>query len=314
MALDQWTKSCDTYDSVQYLSAHTYAEYVTSGRFVFQYGQSVATRVFLVLWDDLFSFCDDILGYAYRGNDDEIIRVLPEKHPRFLFYATDVSSVEGMAINGTDSNDVAKFRLAKVTVNFRPLPYPVKSDEDIDYEYQRYVEIQKGYQLNFQTIQGRMQWVSRTNASEKVIDVQPTIQLPRQELTMIWHDVPAKEDPFVCPTEDAITSCNGKVNSTMFMGRYYPDTILFFGAEPELITPRLSDDVYYWRIRYKFSYVDNGEGLDYNTLPGINEQEHAGHNYQFDPKNNRFDKLTHDGNSTGRPTYQSTDLNILWGE
>ena len=297
MALDTWVL-VDSGTPTENMVTGQYKEYRESGKENYSTGNSGAVRVFLVAWDVRADFLDDCLGYSYLDGELEIHRILPDPHPEIEnFYASE-ASVEGLGVLGTSEAGSIQWTTAKITVPYRPLPYAVETDADTDTELDRYVQRMYAFNADYLTINGVMKFAT----SGKVLSNPPGRITGTQELTYLWHEVPGKsDDPFSPPNIDTVDSCYGKVNSSSF-DDYPAGTMLFLGCDPQMVTPRLASDNFYWNISLKFLHRDNGIGADGGQ---------AGHNYIYDVANARWDKLV--DNATGTHTiYETADLNTLF--
>jgi hypothetical protein len=252
------------------------------------------------------SFLDSLLGWSYLDGANAIHRILPDEHPDIAnFFACD-ASVQGRGELDHNDNNAIDWTIAEVTANYKPVPYDVKSDNEITTELDRYVTRIYSFSADYLTIQGNMKWVSRSPAGQ-ALSSQPGKTTGTMSMQYVWHEVPGKaSNPYVVPNFNAIISCLGRVNSVPFdpNGADCPaGTVLFIGVDPKMQTPKLTDEVFYWEITLSFLYRNNGPGIGGET---------AGHNYIFDAANNRWDKVTADGTAGGTPIYGSADLNSLF--
>ena len=136
----------------------------------------------LILWSDLVTACQEILGYSWRDSSvapSRLRRVLPWQHPYMnQLRAKAISRVQGIRIEGNSidnpGDDVfstslgnaglgyhpntgpwSEFHLAQLTISFWRPPYFVRSDQDIEYfgepqEWLRYVD--KNWELDTQML------------------------------------------------------------------------------------------------------------------------------------------------------------------
>jgi hypothetical protein len=312
MALDAWQYAPNV--SPDALVNYQYMELRESGKESYSPGNSTANRCFMVAWDDRAFFLDDLLGYSYLQGTT-IHRVLPDVHPEIdNFYATD-AQVDGMGVLGKADNNSISWTNAKVTTNYKPAVYSVLPDSKISpysqspqagtyTELDRYTSRQYGFSADYLTINGAMKFVTAPNV---VLSNPPGRITQAMQLNYTWHQVPAKDSyPFQPPNIKAIQNCLGKVNSVVFDingGNFPAGTVLFIGVDPKMMTPLLTNDVFYWEITYNFLVRNNGAGLNGET---------AGHQYIYRIDLGKYDLITNDGTFGGQRIYQTADLNTLW--
>lgn len=311
MALDTWNFQTSS-GGVFPIGASSYREDVNSGTGTFSEDGSEVSRVFMVDWDRWRAFVSDCLGNPNYTGPGDISRVLPEQHPEALgFYATacKVSPAGQSAVSGNKS----AWKVARIDTTFKPVPYAVKANADIATELDRFVSrkvLNKGDYLQLQITS--FKWVSRAlvNGQKQPLGASPGIVTPSKMLEYTWHRIPTRpagggdtNRPFRCPLDEVIPLFLGKTNSLAFDAIYPPGTVLFTGAEAEMVRPVLATGAFTWNVRYFFECRDNGAGIG---------GERAGINYVYDPLNSRWDLITTDGNAAGQRLYNSGDFATLF--
>lgn len=289
-----------------------------SGRGTFSVNASEVMRVFFVRYDERFSFISDLLGYATLSfNDDvySISRVLPEPYPsNELFFAYDAQvDPLGPGVLDTESNlPEGTWTLAKVTAKYKPVPYHVLPDNQVDSEIERFVSRTYQVQTEFISIQGQMKFVQ----TQRALGRPPGRYVTKILKSMTFHGVPAKTDnPYSPPTFSNIVACAGRLNDAFFdvtVDNHPPGTCLFLAPECKLIMPRLDQATLTWDITYQFQIFDQGSTDLYTT--DVNENDHyIGQNWVLDQANNRYDIITSNGNRfTGTRIYEEADLSSLF--
>lgn len=300
MALDNWILAGSSVPN-DAIPLGYFKEQKESGKETYAHGNSSATRVFLCCWNCRAAFVDDVLGYAYLDGSNTLHRVLPDPHPDlYNFWAGD-ATIEGIGTVGVGVNGAIAFPTAKVTVNYRPFPYRFLADAFTGSEINRYVSRQYAFNADYLTVNGTMKFV--TPVPPTVLTAPPGRITGTMELTLTWHEVPGKAtNPFEPPNIENVIDCYGRVNDSDFDG-YDAGTVLFMGIDPQMSTPRLAGDNFYWTIAMKFLIRDNGAGIGGET---------AGHQYLYDVANARWDLVTSDGLTGGPRIYQEADLNSLF--
>lgn len=256
---------------------------------------------FLVDWDQRKQFLDDLLGWAVPGAGGTIQRVLPDQYQDYpKFYALS-ATVDACGKPRIESG-LSLWDKAKVNVTYRPVPYAVLEDNEINTELDRYVIREYDGNADYLTLVGQMKFV----ADKTILNATPGKVTPNTVIKYTWLKVPAlASDPFIPPTFTAINDCVGSLNNTTFDG-WAEGTLLFMKpGETRLICPRLATfDSYYWEISYYFQLRDNGVGPYF--------LEPIGHNYVYNIAANNWDLVTHDGEYEGNRIYQYSDFYDLF--
>lgn len=285
-----------------------YAESQDGGNEDYSTENGSASRVFLTNWADRDIFIDNLLGYSSAVGAN-LARVLPDRHPDFnTLWAMDASS-KGIGYCNKDSHGSIGFRLAKITASYQPVDYVISNAGGG--ELSRYCSRQYSFSSQYISLQGYMQWVTRSG--NKTLNVPPGKVIGAVEKTISWHQVPGDADAQV-PLEQTITALAGSVNSTTFDG-HYAGAVLFLGCDPHMIKPRLTassgmSGYYLWELQYKFLVVRD-DPSDFPPVVGDTSAV-AGHNYCYDVMNDRWDLVTATGLVAGPKIYAYANLNDLF--
>lgn len=275
------------------------------------------------------AFLDSLLGWADVANGQYIIRELPDAHPVYSNYYCMEASVEGIGVkegqlqyNGIP---IARSQVAKITGVYKSADFEVIPDQQVQNEMYRFVSRTMNFSGEFFTINATgMRFVSNvgSDGEHKALAIPPARITGVSELTYIWRLVPGNPSlglagRYVTPNMGRITSCLGKVNSLAFdpdVANLPAGTVIFLGAEPKLIAPRITtgqiEDNIFWEIMMKFLYRNNG--FVNRTTDGQVINEQAGHNFLWDQGKEWWDLITHNGLSSGTRLYQTADLNSLF--
>jgi hypothetical protein len=304
----------DNYTNLQY------SEKINSGSITSTPGNSAITRVFYINHAYLSDFLDALLGYAEVSNDGLVIRPsLPDLHPKYSnFYAMEATVTPcGLSSSSLQYTDrTAKSLVAEVSALYKSVDFDVVDDdgEQTD-ELYRFVSRTMNYAGEYFTINNTgMKFVSSSNP-KKSLNIQPAKTTGVCELVYTWHWVPPDPNlsPWVTPNWAAIENCLGKINEETFDPDFMDcpaGTVLFLGAEPRLIAPRVTeagrDANIYYDITMKFLYRNNGF-VDRGDI-----EEYAGHNFVWDMAHMWWDLITHDGTVSGNRLYEEADLNSLF--
>jgi len=226
-------------------------------------------------WVDIQQFMLTMVGDVEIGDDDEIYhRFLPHKLPSPSFYNLWCTGVDIAGIPGTDStttpgtpiimptyDDLKKlqYRYAKVTANYEPAVYPIKSNEDTTNEWERFTSITKTPRLEFLTVNvGSFYWIDQV---EKVRGSALPHPLPIREQSVdwivTWHRVP---EAFFNPSDyigytndaDGFLAGHPQVRSDGFP----KDTMLLLGIN-EIILPTCFREEPYYTYQYLFQERTN---------------------------------------------------------
>lgn len=306
MALDKWTKAASGSTGVEQVrnSLTTYAELPDSQGFTVNGDDAFGQASYLVSWFAASAFVDDLVGYSAINPDNSIHRELPHEHVYFFnFYATS-AELRPLGVASIDAVGDYVGDVARVNVTYRPLAFRVLPDNKIaGDETKRYVERMSMPVVEYLSLQGNMQFVSRT--TNKAINSPQGKIISKREIRMRWVDVPAKNnDPFHLPNEAAVAALHGKVNEFPF-DDYPAGTLLFKSVEPKLVKPKLQTGTYSWDITFVFDHMDNGVIAAF--------QENAGHNFIYDVINGRWDLITHSGaNLNGNRIYEQGNFQTLF--
>ncbi len=309
MSLDAWTFDGPHTDAIP-IGDFTYRERTDS--YTGNLGDnSTATRIFLVDWSMQSLFIDDLLGFATVTTTGGLARVLPEEHPDYsYFYATDVS-VKPVGRPGTTGVNQSTYDVAEIAVTYKPLPYAVREDDDIETELDRFVSRTPQVKAEYLTYNNTgMKWVGGALDGQS-LQFTPGIIVPGMTQTYTWHTVPAvlptfddANSEYRIPTLANALPLLGKCNATEFDGQP-PGCVVLTQVDGKMVMPKLKDGFYYWEIVYTFDMKNYGVSVD-------NPSEYAGVNYIYCPADGNFHLVTVDGTPTGRRIYTSGELNQLF--
>ena len=177
-----------------------------------------------------------LLGFAYVDSSKALRRQTFAYHPVFTWtYCTSISSIEckGLPADKTQITDdppyldtfrPGKYARAVVTANYTALPYNVLEDDQVDYEYERFTELECQPYVEQLTIPNGMMVYDTpydsTLDGKPIISPMARIRQEKTKLTMRWHLVPLD---FICDTNGIPTklvSIQKCVNDDTFLG--YP--------------------------------------------------------------------------------------------
>lgn len=188
---------------------------------------SSATMTYITPWQYMPRFCQLILGDNYVDSDganDRLYRTQPHTLPIYSstdevgavdaftnFYAVHIPQITGIpgpdpyypvsgtkitrptmgAVSGDDSIGVGlKYAYAKVSVQYAPLPYAVKKDEDVSraQEWKRFVTVQRTPRVEFiQVLPGQLMW---TTDPKSVVPLKTPTRDESIDYVVTWHRVP----------------------------------------------------------------------------------------------------------------------------
>lgn len=197
-------------------------------------------------WADLAQAEYEIMGYTLCGGSGDLLftRLLPDEDPlRPGLWAARVSFAEGrgssgyesVAISGGYTRKVPKYKKGVLRVDYSWRPYYLYADDEIDFEYDRYVEIEENGTTDYVTpppLKAMPKWVGGGVTVNQTTAVGATYGklIPYSNVSMTWHQV-----PFECFPRAAILNSYGKVSSADLGvsgdNNYYQSaTLLFCGA------------------------------------------------------------------------------------
>ncbi len=247
-------------------------------------------------WSQRKSFVDQMLGFSSTirlGGTNHLLRTIPYQCPELGYehlYASECNLVEpqGVFANaGIVPNDAQGNQLkaanglplfvdwpawysdkplwgpdgcAEYDVVFRPRPYEVRTDGDLDSltagELERYVYREKRAALQGQPLPSSgLIYVDGPQAGQSLPASAAFLFVYTEELLYHWYQVP--DEPI-----DAIKACVGKVNANPFDGARgaptYPAETLLCQAPVKRQRYRHTTGRIYWDITYSFLYRPNG--------------------------------------------------------
>lgn len=245
-------------------------------------------RTFIVPWSKRWLFSAGMVGWPFlrlqSGSSSSywVSRVTPQGYSATDFdpngtaflYATSIENIQGQGkITGYDSDSVAQFQKAKISIGYESLSYRVRSDmeiltnavlldqeiEDADYSDTglgvfaggagvdeasliRYITRFRQPTAEYLTLPlGALKWVQQNPTPTPAGSIGKIIAA--QELHYTWHQVPN--------VPEAAKKSIGSLNNTWFDG--YPRGTLLFVAV-ELKPYRWFFNQRVWDITYKFKF------------------------------------------------------------
>ena len=218
-----------------------------------------------------------LLGYAWVDSSKNLRRQTFAYHPIFSWtYCTSISSIEcrGLPADKTQITDdppyldtfrPGKYARAVVTANYTSLPYDVLEDDQVDYEYERFCEIEPVPYTEMLTIPNGM--LVYDASYDPTIDGKPIISPMtriRQDKTKFifkWHFVPLD---FICDSTTGVptklNSIQKTVNDAEFLG-YPAGTLLCEDVKIErgvfpVATDVLDQNMLMATVTFTFIYFD----------------------------------------------------------
>ncbi|MCC6421625.1 MAG: hypothetical protein IT429_25680 [Gemmataceae bacterium] len=293
------------------------------------------TEVYIGAWGERAAFVEWVLG-SERIVEPEaptgygsMARVVPAQHPEYPWlYATEAEvTPAGGAIfeeplldeERNELGDVVGHKIiagklwyidrssnsdqntCKVQVTYRSLPYTVRTDQElldmhgkfptVPYELQRYVTRERTYAVNAIPLPGlAFKWAEGKFSGASVPENAVQLLFPTGALRYTWHSVPVVPD-------DAISSCEGKVNKEPFDGakgaRTYPPGTLLCQAPQVKLNPRSLTGARTYDITYVFLYRPTG----WNKLPDADGD---------------FNLVTRDGTPDADTPYKEALFDVLF--
>lgn len=331
MGLSAWTYAPSKQPDE--LGDYEYTEMRDSYSMSFTPGGGV-TRIYLVAYEFVDFFMDDLLGYSTVDNNGTSINwnKLPDQDKYYTNCYALEATMDPMGIRGKiDETSIPDYALAKVTVQYKQVDFAVKANGEINNEFDRFVTRVGGYDGEYFTVSNSpMRLVSNIggDGTHLALSQPPSRITGVQQWTYIWRYVPAiTATPFKVPNHTALQNCLGKVHAPSgnydpsvgqsfdrYNNAFLPGTVLFVGAEPRMHTSRpvtgTRNGNFQWEIAMKFLYRDNG--LINRTTAGGTINERAGHQFIWDQNLSRWDLITSTGLTTGNRLYEAADLNTLF--
>jgi hypothetical protein len=207
-------------------------------------------------WDKYFDFAFGMLGTA-EVSGNRLRRGLPTRHPIYEnFWAQSITAFRGVQFDvsevspGVPVNPVeplydrqpwyARYNHLRGTVVFAPVPYLVKADEDTDEdkEWERYTSRRFLPGVDVLSIANAdYRFDAALPAAPKS---RPAFQgasqiIPKATLEVTWYHVPEKFYTNGVGFPTWLSGLQGAVNSTTFMGRYPPGTVLYESYDETLV-------------------------------------------------------------------------------
>lgn len=267
------------------------------------------TRIYK-LYDYQFAneFLNATTGFA-QWNDDgtKLIRELPDRDIECKNYWANKYNLIGLYPGGVeDDNDNTNFPYpsAQITVNYEPMNFNVLEDDEVDTEFDRFVEFSSEPQIDYisQTINPIMYFVNDLPAKTHSLKSPPGIPICTPKLCLKWHDVPGVEDSWLFPMTN-ILDVAGTLNDGVWHG-YADQSLLFQGCviqptKQKILTSINDADVPYFNVSYHFGSKEQSWNYFYNI-------------YYVPGSFPRIQLLTKDGTSGGSTMFQVSDFDNLF--
>jgi hypothetical protein len=184
-----------------------------------------------------------LLGYSYVGNEKDgsgnsvkkLHRVTPAYHPLLTWlYCTAITDLNGRGLPSDktqltldppydDTFKYGNYARYLVTAKYAPLPYDVKEDDQITYEYERYVEIKTEPYVEMLTLpQGQLLYDASYASSidgNPIMSPRTRIKQKKTRIIMVWHEVPLN---YICDSNGIPTKLvdiQKCVNKVEFLGK-----------------------------------------------------------------------------------------------
>lgn len=290
-------------------------------------------RVFDVAWEDRWAFMIALLGYC-RVSGSQILRVIPDAYLPAVNYAgignenswahaISIEQVEPIGKQCVDSDYVASYEVARITVNYESRTYKIKTDaemvslfglpdESLPASQVFGSDITKGRHVS-RFLQPTAEVLTLPFGVTKWVDDPPPAppRLPEKavsgltkligalEVTYVWHEVPFFKN---------FTSFLGTVNNAYF-DNYPPQTLLLIAAEKK--PKRMIDGNLVFDYTYKCKFMSQSPAYptSYNGGKG-------GHNHflrwNVSTESYKYTLMTTDGYTTGQTIYPLSNFSDLF--
>lgn len=218
-----------------------------------------------------------LLGYAYVDSSKNLRRITPAYGPIFTWtYCTSISSIECRGLPSDksritddppylDTFTPGKYARALVTANYTAVPYNIKEDSEVTYEYERYTEIETIPYTEMLTIpNGMLIYDASYDAridGKPIVSPMTRIRQDKVKIQLKWHLVPLD---FICDSTTGIptklVSIQKTVNSSTFLG-YAAGTLLCEDVKIErgvfpVATDVLDQNLLMATVTFTFIYFD----------------------------------------------------------
>jgi hypothetical protein len=217
--------------------------------------RSLATVTTVVDFAKYKSAVKFILGYSYVDGNKKLRRETPAFHPQWPWlYARAITNVTFLDFNGKaidaweGSLYYATYVYAMVTVEFAEVRYEIWEDDEVSYEYERYLERKPKPYVELNQVDGGSLTISTPTAGDP--NGKPFIAAPyvlaRQEKSMfqlVWHEVPRDLIEDSDGNRPKFKAIQKKVNTTAFMG-HAAGTLLCEDVEAEDMPSPIATDLF----------------------------------------------------------------------
>lgn len=276
---------------------------------------------FQIPGDKLKAALQWILGVDYVDTNHDLRRSLPMFHPVHNWAWARSVTAQGQQYDGDDTDAVvwdfqstpAKWKKYEVTVSFDIPRFRVLGDDEVQYEYQRFVSKELTPDTKIVTVEnGQVLYDANGGDDWNGKPHQATIPIARRDgggLTVKWWHVPAD---FVQPDDNTVPvkylNAQGKVNSASIFGCDAETLLLVQTKFEKYVSPLLTDQLgrlqYLYDIEFEFLYVRQ---LDASI--GKAGETRRGHNMLLGPTM----KYWYAKNATSNnPVFESVDFAKLF--
>lgn len=257
-------------------------------------------------------------GYS-EWIEEDLHRETPDQHPEYKhLYCVD-AGVSGFAARRNSNNGkLVQYDTVEITCMYRPLPYLVLEDDEVESELERYVV--RSYDPESEIIEyPTTKPFSFVSGGKESLTKQPGIPTTITKLTYIWKQIPEFEVG-VNPISYVMRKYSSSLNSVLFDDRHPAGTIYLDGWGGER-TFANATGIPTWDCILTFVLRDNGDGVDVADGTTVGdpdpdwELDWAGHNHLW---NNflsppRYDYHSDDSSKTGNPYFKKySDLNQIF--
>lgn len=267
MSLDTWLYTTKRNDQAWDSNEYKVMNASPSGEGTISAESTTFTFTYMVEYDNVDHFVDDVLGYSIvqgTSSSATMSRVLPEQHP----FVSTAYAVRASFRTAGIPLEVFQWNKAVVDVVFDVVDYPVLSDSEITSELQRFVSIKVKSKTEFLSVQGFLKFVDG-GSPPLPLNAQPGFLVPSQIIEMVWRRLP--ESPAggiaLSPLQIRVNQSLGHVNVAPFL-QYKRGQVLFLDADSKLSFPTLESGTQFWdqTLTFAVRYGDNTVGSGWNQF------------------------------------------------
>lgn len=235
-----------------------------------------STRWLQVQWSDVETALWQLVGTAQKVSSG-LSRYLPDKHPKVKgIWCCGATECTGQATDGfeigTEGGDkINKYKFALIKARYGFRPYAVLEDNDIDTEYERYMEFLPHSDTDHVTPRGaqfKLYWSNPGDltTSEFITNAIVGRLDPYEHVRLRWHQVP---DEAVPDDVDLIGRLNQNDITHTDAKRTFPaGTLLYLSRD---LTPLMmpGNGKLGWTVDMRFRFYPFGGNklLDFRSIP-----------------------------------------------